>query len=83
MQIGRDQHEPEIGFRRDHAHGEQLRVLERADFLHERSEARLRFALLFGAQELPLAELDPVIQMEAMPALFGNERSVVLVHTTA
>src|SRR3954447_19561734 len=80
MQIGRNEHETEIGFRRDHAEGEKLGRFERADFLDERRERDLRVALFVRAEQLPLAVLDPVKEMEAMPALFGDQRRVVLVH---
>jgi hypothetical protein len=29
---------------------------------------------------LPLAMLDPVIEMKTMPALFGNQPGVIFVH---
>src|SRR5204863_3600864 len=83
VQIGRDQHEPEIGFRRDHAQSQKLGGLHRANFLDERRERDLRVALLVCAKQLPLPMLDPVKKMETMPALFRDQRSVVLVHRGA
>src|SRR5207248_9919916 len=51
-----------------------------ANFLDERRERDLRVALFVGAEQLPLPMLNPVEEMETMPALFGNQRGVVLVH---
>ena len=79
MQIRRDQHESEIGLRRDDAESEQLRVLQRAHFLHERGKPRFRLTLFLGAQQLPLTELNSVKQMQAVPALFWNERVALFV----
>src|SRR5207302_10887054 len=53
---------------------------KRADFLHERSKRRFRRALLVWAEQLPLAEFNPVKEMEAMPTLFGNKRGFVFTH---
>ena len=52
MQIGRDQHEPEIGFRRHDTQREQLRGFERANFLDKRRERDLRRPLLLRAEQV-------------------------------
>ena len=59
---------------------EQLRRFHRAHFLHERREIRLGRILFFAAEQLPLAILDSVKQMQAMPAFFGNQRGVFISH---
>ena len=69
---------PEIGLRRDHAEGEQLCRIERADFLHERRKRDLRLALFVRTEQLPLAKLDPVKKMQAMPAFLREPSRVAL-----
>src|SRR5947207_449532 len=80
MQIGRDQHETDVRFRRDHAQSEELSRFQSANFLDEGRERDLPVSLFLRTEQLPLSLLNPVIEMEAMPALLGNQRRVVLVH---
>src|SRR5439155_2411828 len=69
-----------IRFRRNETQREQLRLFCGTDFLHDLREGDLGHALFIGSEQLPLCEIDPVKKVETMPALFGNEGSVLVGH---
>src|SRR5207249_6425168 len=50
------------------------------NLLDQRREICFRGVLFVAAEQLPLAVLDPVKQMQAMPAFFGNQRRVLISH---
>src|SRR5437763_6362517 len=80
MQVGRDQHEGDVGFRSNDAERKQLGFLGRANFLDDLRERDLGSALFVGAEQLPLREINSVKQMETMPSFLRNERSVFVGH---
>ena len=78
VQIGRDQHEAEIRFRRNDAQSEQLGRFEARISWTSDESAILAVRCSSALSNCHCAELDPVKKMETMPALFGNKRSVFL-----
>ena len=72
VEVRAHEHETEVGFRRNHAEREQLRIGLGANVLHEGGQPGFRLQPLLRGEKVPLAVFEAQKKMQHVAA-FGGE----------
>src|SRR5260221_11542658 len=73
MEIGSEQHEPQIRFRRNDAECQKLGFIGGSDLLNQRRYRGFGLNLFLLAQQPPGSVVDAIKQVEDMPTFFRTE----------